>query len=83
MNIDTCITPHPSEISQQIKMEYRRQEWGSNLGQVAYVVRPSNNYGTRIDEIVTYWHGKKYVHRFFGDVRRAMEMVRLSIGAQS
>ncbi len=82
MNINTCITPHPSEIPLRLKMEYRRVEYGAGMGQVAYVVHPSNNHGKRVDEIVTYWHGKKFVHRFSGDARRAMEMVRLSIGSK-
>lgn len=76
---NTSIEPWPKELPHGKKMEMRRVENGTNLGQIAYVLHPSNNYGEAIFELVTHHHGRKYVHRFDGDIKRAMDMVRATL----
>jgi hypothetical protein len=80
---ETLITPWPTEIPHKLplgtfakaKREIANVGRSTATGHIAYYVHPSDNGGRELREIVTLHHGKKYVHRYQGDTRRAMDMI--------
>jgi len=80
---ETTITPFPREIPFKLpygtlnkgKVEISNIARGSSVGHIAYYVHPSDNGGKELREIVTLRQGEKYVHRYTGDTRRAMDMI--------
>jgi hypothetical protein len=81
--METLITPWPTEIPHKLpfgtfaraKREIANVGRSTATGHIAYYIHPSDNGGRELREIVTLHHGKKYVHRYQGDTRRAMDMI--------
>jgi hypothetical protein len=81
--IETIVTPWPREIPHKLphgtfaraKREIANVGRSTATGHIAYYVHPSDNGGKELREIVTLHNGSKYIHRYQGDTRRAMDMI--------